>query len=88
MDDLIMTVGIPDPQYDRQRQVQLLLSLLFRLINGMKVISLDQIEVNKFLKKIREYQFDTLRRNDSQAVDVITKKTIESVSRTYTKPSH
>jgi hypothetical protein len=82
-----MTVGIPDPQYDRQRQVQLLLSLLFRLINGMKVISLDQIEVNKFLKKIREHQFDTLRRNDSQAVDVI-KKTIESVSRTYTKPSH
>ena len=83
-----MTVGIPDPQYDRQRQVQLLLSLLFRLINGMKVISLDQIEVNKFLKKIREYQFDTLRRNDSQAVDTITKQTIESVSRTYTKASH
>jgi len=73
-----MTVGIPDPQYDRQRQVQLLLSLLFRLINGMKVISLDQIEVNKFLKKIREYQFDTLRRNDSQAVDVITKKPLKA----------
>ena len=83
-----MTVGIPDPQYDRQRQVQLLLSLLFRLINGMKVISLDQIEVNKFLKQLREYQFDTLRRNDAQAVDAITKQTIESVSRTCAKASH
>ena len=88
MDDLIMMVSIPDSQYDRQRQVQLLPSLLFRLINGMKVISLKQSEVDKFLKQLREYQLDSLRRNDTDAVDAITEQAIESVSRTYTNACH
>jgi hypothetical protein len=77
MDALIMMVSIPDSQYDRQRQVQLLPSLLFRLINGMKVISMNQFEMDEFLKQLREYQLGSLRRNDNQDVDAITKKALK-----------
>jgi len=45
MDDLIWLTGKSPDLYDRQRQVQLLPSLLFRLVNGMKVSAMEDEDI-------------------------------------------
>jgi len=72
MDDLIWIVSKPVSHYDRQRQVQLLPSLLFRLLNGMKVISMDEALIEKFLKQLREHQLKYMDTIDSEILDTIT----------------
>jgi Protein of unknown function (DUF1631) len=88
MDDLIWSVENKSNMYDRQRQVQVLPSLLFRLLNGMKVISMDEADIDKFLKQLKNHQLKSLDKNDSELLDDITEEAIESVSRSTYKDYH
>ena len=88
MDDLIWIVAKPVSHYDRQYQVQLLPSLLFRLLNGMKVISMDDALTEQFLKQLREHQLKSLDTDDGQLLDTITDEARESVIRNHSKTTH
>jgi len=88
MDDLIWIVSKPVSHYDRQRQVQLLPSLLFRLLNGMKVISMDEALIEKFLKQLREHQLKYLDTGDSELLETITDEARASVIRNHSKTTH
>ncbi|NKB36851.1 MAG: DUF1631 family protein [Gammaproteobacteria bacterium] len=88
MDDLIWMVSGPESHYDRERQVQLLPSLLYRLLNGMKVISMDEDAINAFLKNLKAHQLKSLDSTNSSLLDSITEEAIESVRSTYSKLPH
>ena len=85
MDDLIWSVGNISNLYDRQQQVQLLPSLLFRLLNGMKVISMDEADIDQFLKQLKNHQLKSLGKNNGELLGTITEEAIESVSRSSHK---
>lgn len=72
MDDLIWSVSKPTSLYDRQRQIQLLPSLLFRLLNGMKVILMDESDSERFLKELKEHQLKALASNVGPLLEIST----------------
>lgn len=88
MDDLIWLTNKDSGYYDRQRKVQLLPSLLFRLLNGMKVISMSDEEINIFLKQLKQYQLNSLDSFDVDLIDSITEDAIESVRKSYSRVKH
>ncbi len=88
MDDLIWSVSRISTDYDRRRLVQLLPSLLFRLINGMKVISMKDVKVEQFLKELKGHQLRSLDQHDSQLLQAIADEAIESVSSGSRKTYH
>ncbi len=88
MDDLIWIVSKPHGLWDRQCQVQLLPSLLFRLLNGMKVIAMDEADIEQFLKQLREYQLRSMDINDAELLDTITAEAKENVNRSHGKTMH
>ncbi len=88
MDDLLWNVSEITTLYDRQRKVQQLPSLLFRLINGMKVIAMDEADIEKFLKQLKTCQLKSLDYNNGQLLDTITEQARESVGRRPHKPQH
>lgn len=80
MDDLILSVDKISGLYDRQRQVQILPSLLFRLVNGMKVISMNESDIDIFLKKLKNHQLQYLDKSEAPLVEAISDEVIKSVS--------
>ena len=88
MDDLIWIVSRPENQYDRERQVQLLPSLLFRLLNGMKVINMQEHEIENFLGDLKTHQLQNLDSTNSSLLDSITEEAKESIRNNYSKLPH
>lgn len=80
MDDLILSVDKISSLYDRQRQVQVLPSLLFRLVNGMKVISMNESDIDIFLKKLKKHQIQSLHKGEAPLFEALSDEAIESVS--------
>jgi uncharacterized protein DUF1631 len=81
MDDLIQSVCTMSTLYDRQRQVQLLPSLLFRLLNGMKVISMDEMDIELFLKQLKSSQLASLNTENSQLFENLANEINDSISK-------
>lgn len=88
MDDLIWSVGDVSSLYERQRLVQLLPSLLFRLLNGMNVIGMSDGDIDKFLKCLKQHQLQSLENGDDELLESITEEARESVSRANPKVYH
>ena len=81
MDDLIQSVCTMSTLYDRERQVQLLPSLLFRLLNGMKVISMDEMDIELFLKQLKSSQLASLNTENSQLFENLSNEINDSISK-------
>jgi len=81
MDDLIWLTGKSVGLYDRRRQVQLLPSLLFRLVNGMKVSAMEDEEMDAFLGRLREHQLRNLKEGEILRLDAITEEAVVNSAR-------
>ncbi len=81
MDDLVESVGEITTTYDRERQIQILPSLLFRLLNGMKLIEMDEIEIGSFLKQLKNHQLESLGLRNEHLTSVLTEDVIESIGK-------
>ena len=88
MDDLIWIVSQPQSHYDRERQVQLLPSLLFRLLNGMKVVDMQEEEIESFLADLKAHQLKNLDSTNSALLDSITEEAKESIRSNCSKLPH
>ena len=81
MDDLIQSVSTMSTLYDREKQVQMLPSLLFRLLNGMKIISMDEMDIELFLKQLKSSQLDSLNMENTQLFENLANDIKESISK-------
>jgi hypothetical protein len=81
MDDLIQNVSPMLTLYDRERQIQLLPSLLFRLLNGMKLISMGDLEIELFLKKLKSCQLESLNMENNNMFENLANEIEESISK-------
>ena len=88
MDDLIWLTNTDCGYYDRQNKIQLLPSLLFRLLNGMKVIAMPDEEISLFLSQLKQFQLNSLDSVDKELLDTITESALESVERDHSQVRH
>ena len=88
MDDLIWLTNTDCGYYDRQNKIQLLPSLLFRLLNGMQVIAMPDDEISLFLSQLKQFQLKSLDSVDKELLDTITESAIESAERDFSRVRH
>jgi hypothetical protein len=81
MDDLLDSVDTMSTIYDRQKQVQLLPSLLFRLLNGMKIISMHELEIELFFKQLKASQLESLNTENNVFFENIANEIEQSISK-------